>query len=487
MKAKTLFKWIYEQVLHYNVFMLEENDYDDDHDIIDPIVALKYQKYKTWLYITLRTVCFYVLLYVILIKMEPKTIAVSNITPDLFAKLHAQYGRTLSCPCKTTTIPYKNFLTHNVTVHPVCSSDFVERAWIEGLYLENASHYGGCDFRTTAYSQFKLLSEFCSLSNEMIAQIQTDIANTDIISIELGSEMEIRKAVDGFIKSKRHTVSDQMISFLNYLRTTIQGYFLVTALGTNLILGLGTPDYVKLRMYETPVTLFDAEGLRRTCAIESPMIPAALPRVPSELICTYDRSTMTLMSDSTVVQGFFAGCTPLESLLASRLDCLYNSQCIQLLFDYFPDLNRKHVNPILSSHYQNISIMNYLEVLFVEDWSPDIDFASYFNRCSPSMCTYTITGRTKFLSLLTLFISVYGGLTIILRLIASYSFGIIYNWKTSPGYERKILLTIMKSIKKLNLFKNTLDRSEDGVKQQRMITRVYLILLFGKSLLLPYR
>ncbi|CAF1606348.1 unnamed protein product [Adineta ricciae] len=476
MKAKTLFKWIYEQVLHYNVFMLEENDYDDN---IDPTVALKYQKYKTWLYTALRTVCFYVLLYVTLIKMEPKTMAVSNITPDLFAKLHSQYGRTLSCPCKTTTIPYKNFLTHNVTVHPVCSSDFVEWPWIEGLYFENTSHYGGCDFRTTAHSQFKILSKFCSLSNEMIAQIQTDIANTDLISIELGFEMEIRKAVDGFIKSKRQSVSDQMISFLNYLRTTTQGYFLVTALGTNLILGLGTPDYVKLRMYEAPVTFLDADGLRRTCAVESPMVPAALPRVPSELICTYDRSTMTLMSDSTVVQGFLVGCTPLESLLASKLDCLYNSQCIQLLFDYFPDLNRKHVNPILSSHYQNISIMKYLEVLFVEDWSPDIDFSSYFNRCSPSMCTYTITGRTKFLSLLTLFISVYGGLTIILRLIASYSFGIIYNWKTSPDYERKILLTIMKSIKKLNLFKNTLDRSEDGVKQQRMITRVYLILLFG--------
>ena len=55
MKAKIVFKWIYEQVSDYNLFMLDENDYADDDDITDPIIVLKQQKYKTWLYITLRT------------------------------------------------------------------------------------------------------------------------------------------------------------------------------------------------------------------------------------------------------------------------------------------------------------------------------------------------------------------------------------------------------------------------------------------------
>lgn len=38
-------------------------------------------------------------------------------------------------------------------------------------------------------------------------------------------------------------------------------------------------------------------------------------------------------------------------------------------------------------------------------------------------------------------------------------------------------------MKQLNLFKKIHDRTEDNIKQQRMTTRVYLILLFGKILL----
>ena len=124
--------------------------------------------------------------------------------------------------------------------------------------------------------------------------------------------------------------------------------------------------------------------------------------------------------------------------------------------------------------------MNYLKVLFVEDWSPIIDYSSYFNRCSPSMCTYTIIGRTNLLSAVTLFISLYGGLTIILRLIASYSLDIIFHLKKPANQRRKTLLTTAKWIKKLNLFKDIHDRTDDGIKRQQMVTRVYSILLFGK-------
>jgi hypothetical protein len=42
--------------------------------------------------------------------------------------------------------------------------------------------------------------------------------------------------------------------------------------------------------------------------------------------------------NSTLVKGFFVGCNPLEGLLQSTLDCLYDIQCLQLLTEYFPNL-----------------------------------------------------------------------------------------------------------------------------------------------------
>lgn len=52
MTLKSLLKWIYTKVSDYNVFKLDENEYDC---INDPAIVIKHQKYKTWLYTVLLT------------------------------------------------------------------------------------------------------------------------------------------------------------------------------------------------------------------------------------------------------------------------------------------------------------------------------------------------------------------------------------------------------------------------------------------------
>lgn len=53
MNLKNIFKWIYKKIFDYNLFMLEEDDYDDDDDLNGPATVLRHQKYKTWLYVGL--------------------------------------------------------------------------------------------------------------------------------------------------------------------------------------------------------------------------------------------------------------------------------------------------------------------------------------------------------------------------------------------------------------------------------------------------
>ncbi len=48
---KVLFHWFYDHIRNYNLFMPEENDYDDDDQPLEPATILKRQKYSTWLYI----------------------------------------------------------------------------------------------------------------------------------------------------------------------------------------------------------------------------------------------------------------------------------------------------------------------------------------------------------------------------------------------------------------------------------------------------
>jgi hypothetical protein len=86
-------------------------------------------------------------------KPQLRTIMVSPITPSVFKQLSLEHGQTLSCPCSTIIVPYKEFVTHTVTRHSVCSSIFISQQWIQALHLPDASTYGTGDFRTTASSQ----------------------------------------------------------------------------------------------------------------------------------------------------------------------------------------------------------------------------------------------------------------------------------------------------------------------------------------------
>ncbi|CAF1670887.1 unnamed protein product [Adineta ricciae] len=118
-------------------------------------------------------------------------------------------------------------------MHPICQSYFVDSEWIDGLYFENASSFVNWDFRKTAYSQFKILSQFCSLSKETIIQIQQNVNKTQLITIEIHSKLQLELEVDAHVQFHNNIALGQMISFLDYLKTTITRNNFVSALGTN--------------------------------------------------------------------------------------------------------------------------------------------------------------------------------------------------------------------------------------------------------------
>jgi len=96
------------------------------------------------------------LFYTTLVKSKHQTIIVENINPDIFNKLYDEHADSLSCSCSTVSIPYETFVETNVIFHDICSSYFIEREWIEALYLPTASRQGIGAFQTTASVQVNL-------------------------------------------------------------------------------------------------------------------------------------------------------------------------------------------------------------------------------------------------------------------------------------------------------------------------------------------
>ena len=132
---------------------------------------------------------------------------------------------------------------------------------------------------------------------------------------------------------------------------------------------------------------------------------------------------------------------------------------------------------------------DYLRDLFIKEWSTEVNYPEYFAECLPSSCSYTTTARTDLPYAITMFISLYGGLIIILRLIAPFLFEFFLTFKQVVEDKNLFILChnihpkkLFQSIEQVNLYKHIEKRSEEDIRKQRLITRVYLILLAGEFL-----
>ncbi len=65
------------------------------------------------------------------------------------------------------------------------------------------------------------------------------------------------------------------------------------------------------------------------------------------------------------------------------------------------------------------TLYQLVEQLFITNWSISIKHNRYFEQCAPKSCSYTYKENTNTLYALTKLLSIYGGLTIALRFIAS--------------------------------------------------------------------
>lgn len=72
----------------------------------------------------------------------------------------------------------------------------------------------------------------------------------------------------------------------------------------------------------------------------------------------------------------------------------------------------------LRSNSTLASVETLLSHLFIEQQTIAVDYSKYFDACSPSYCTYTSIDRIDLSYAIALFISLYGGLIIVLRLVA---------------------------------------------------------------------
>jgi hypothetical protein len=137
----------------------------------------------------------------------------------------------------------------------------------------------------------------------------------------------------------------------------------------------------------------------------------------------------------------------MDSVLYSTLECLYsNTNCLEdILLRYINYTNTAvSVSPLNISQLirtsTNSTVATLAENLFVEEWKTSFSYLKYFNMCAPHVCQYTYVKRADHLYVITMFLALYGGLTLVLSLFVQLLVKLILRCRhpSNPTTEQNI-------------------------------------------------
>ena len=140
--------------------------------------------------------------------------------------------------------------------------------------------------------------------------------------------------------------------------------------------------------------------------------------------CSCAKSSQCLLPmsiDNATFPGLSVGCLPSTVLLQSTLECFFNQTCLETLhnalFDsvHIPSLP---TSVAMSNRFPSNTLVGSLfDELFIESWFRQIDYETFFQTCEVSLCTYIYTQKLDILFVITSIIGLFGGLTIVLRIV----------------------------------------------------------------------
>ncbi|CAF1450744.1 unnamed protein product [Adineta steineri] len=183
-----------------------------------------------------------------------------------------------------------------------------------------------------------------------------------------------------------------------------------------------SPDRTRVQLR---LRIMYPSGSNCSCAISSKCTR------PLGFYCSASSCHNINVSPNFTAPGMYMGCTPIDSLLVSTLDCLFNQSCIQFLLDWrLFDISSKKLpidprganttalDPDLPSQFLPNSTFEPLVLgMFIENWTSSIDYNTYYTACKPGSCTYTYNQRYALVTAITVLIGLLGGLSVALKLI----------------------------------------------------------------------
>lgn len=309
----------------------------------------------------------------------------------------------------------------------MCSSEFIKEPWLTLLYGYNNSIYNHQKLDRPLLSKYlQTIAWLCDVSEQVIG-FWTQWFNSRVtLTADVFNRMGFKSFVDGMINSHKHEVPMHNKIIIPFITEMFQGNLLPTAFNTDWIIQYGNQSNGYLAQSVPRLYMND------TCNC---------------VVSNSCQDHLRVGPPNLILPGLVIGCSPIEGLRMSTLECFYSSDCISTIVNYLEyyaqidgsppiDFNPPTVLPIAiypldnsteSRFSPNTVISTLIDEAFIAGWINTSSYETYFNQCLPSSCQYKHTKRQNSIYIITYLLSLYGGLTVGWRFIV---------WNGMISYER---------------------------------------------------
>ncbi|CAF3342143.1 unnamed protein product [Rotaria sp. Silwood2] len=418
------------------------------------------------------------------------------------------HSSTLNCPCSRFSMSHGRVMSLKPRYHSICSSEFIEDYWL--TYFGDVEidvhsvRFLSSDFRVSGQSFFELMRTLCKTSYETIENALTVFRSNRLVTMYALSRSQFDIETMTRLKRFEQQTINSFLNLIELVRSSIKTNQLVEEMLTN----------------AGPSSQFNNETSKwsffyRSRSYYTNSCSCAVSDECSRPAGFHFQTDKSSSVPNITVPGLFLGCYAIDSVLLSTLECLYEKNCVKLLVDnyYFnvvglvKPLNSRtlQIQPLSqeNSHfYPNTTINEIVSEAFVENWINSTNYTSYYGRCAPLQCTYTIRKRLN-IDMLAKMLGFYGGLSVILDFILPSLVRTLLQLSPKRKQEPKPIATpndltmdttmnapstssketqnnfyeAYKRLLSLNLFANDPPSVEQRFQNQEIIaTRIYIIL-----------
>ena len=390
-RLKSMIKKLFDLIINLNIFPPHYFECG-----IDQTTVKRFGQQATHLYLILLISSFASLIIYTIIRQQIQTNEFNKPSFDRYNELIETYGEHLKCSCSSVASTYDQFVQIEPIFHPICSSSFVSDEFIDDLRINSV--YKQRDYRGIISAHIQYLQGLCQMSIDTVNNTKEQFLSSLFLTKYLLSNNEFEKLINSSIQHVQLSSPNILTTISLLIRNINFGNSIISTYQTNfkyfIPSYLGEPSF---QSFQTESMIYDNNC---SCALH--------------LNC----SSQAYINKITM-KGLKIGCLPSEAFRLSTLECFYDASCIHTIKKSMNlTYKLKPLSLITNQQFRiNQTINELIQILFTKQWKTTLNYSVYFQRCSPSLCSYTYVQKLNPIYIVSFLLGLHGGLTIVLKWI----------------------------------------------------------------------